>query len=77
MLGSIQNPLREQKRDALLGHLLHSLDMDVSDAFYAHYLIDPDASYCGQTSRIVSAHMALQLFVQRILFRLEPFGFGL
>jgi hypothetical protein len=75
VLGSIQNPLREQKRDALLGHLLNTLGMADSDAFYARYLIDPDASACGQTSRIVSARLAVQLFVQRILFRLEPFTF--
>ncbi len=75
LLGSIQDPLRTRKRDALLGHLLHTLNMPDSDAFYAHYLIDPEAAPCGQTSRIVSAHMTLQLFVQRILFRLEPFSF--
>lgn len=75
VLGTLQDPLRTLKRDALLGYLLNSLDMPDSDAFYAHYLIDAAAAPCGQTSRIVSAHMALQLFVQRILFRLEPFNF--
>ena len=75
ILGSIQDELRSLKRDALLDHLLVTLRLDDSDAFYRHYLIDPDEAPCGRTSRIVEAHAAVQLFVQRILLNLEPFTF--
>lgn len=75
ILGSIQDELRTLKRDALLGHALTTLGMEDSDAFYEHYLIDPDESPIDRTSRIVLAHSAVQLFAQRILLNLEPFTF--
>jgi len=75
ILGSIQDELRTRKRDALLGHLLTTLGMENSDAFYQHYLIDPDESPPDRTSRIVLAHSATQLFAQRILLNLEAFTF--
>ncbi len=75
ILGAIQDELRTLKRDALLGHALTTLGMEDSDAFYRHYLIDPDESPIDRTSRIVLAHSAVQLFAQRILLNLEPFTF--
>ncbi|GAA1980208.1 neuraminidase-like domain-containing protein [Microbacterium pumilum] len=75
VLGSIQDELRTLKRDALLGHLLTTLGLEDSDAFYRHYLIDPDGSAVDRTSRIVLAHSAVQLFAQRILLNLEEFSF--
>ncbi|GAA1970923.1 hypothetical protein GCM10009776_37390 [Microbacterium deminutum] len=75
VLGSIQDELRTLKRDALLGHLLTTLGLEDSDAFYRHYLIDADGSAVDRTSRIVLAHSAVQLFAQRILLNLEDFTF--
>jgi peptidoglycan hydrolase-like protein with peptidoglycan-binding domain len=69
--------LREQQRDALLGHLLAHPPAgvarwsDPSDV-YAHYLIDVETSACQGTSRIVQANATVQLFVQRCLLNLEP-----
>ncbi|MFH0344526.1 MAG: neuraminidase-like domain-containing protein [Chromatiales bacterium] len=75
VLGSVQDELRSLKRDALLGYLLNTLNMEDADAFYRHYLIDPGYAPCARTSRIVQAHAAVQVFAQRILLNLELFGF--
>lgn len=75
VLGAIQDELRTLKRDALLGHALTHLGMKNADEFYAQYLIDPAMSPADRTSRIVLAHSAVQLFVQRILLNLEGYKF--
>lgn len=71
-LAGIQDELRPLKRDALLGSVLSNFPSDDSSDFYRHYLIDPEMAPCALTSRIVEAHAAVQLFVQRILLNLEP-----
>lgn len=76
----VQDKLRQQKRDALLAHLLtQPMPADApsgtwrkpSDVF-AHLLIDPEMSSCQLSSRIVQAHNAIQMFVQRAFIGLEP-----
>ena len=78
-LAPLMDVVREKKRDALLGYLLHHRMTDDrrtrqfadSTAVYGHYLIDPEMSACQLTSRIVQAHAAIQLFVQRCRMSLE------
>jgi hypothetical protein len=71
--------LRERKRDALLAWLLtngtspltgerYRTAKDVYDAL----LIDPEMSACVTTARIKQATASVQLFVQRLLLRVEP-----
>jgi hypothetical protein len=65
--------LRAQQRDALLAHLLHTgaRGWKTADDVYAHLLIDVQMGPCQLSSRIVQAHAAIQLFVQRCLMNLE------
>ncbi|MBP1693472.1 MAG: hypothetical protein H6Q37_1355, partial [Chloroflexi bacterium] len=73
VLKGIQDPLREQKRDALVAYLLAvNPDLKDSNDLYDIFMIDTQMSACGPTSRIVQAHGTLQLFVQRCLLGLEP-----
>jgi hypothetical protein len=72
-LQSIQDPLREQKRDALVAYLLAvNPDVRSSADLYESLLIDVEMSACQPTSRIVQAHGAVQLFVMRCQLGLEP-----
>jgi hypothetical protein len=68
--------LRVQQRDALLGHILHRntatpRHWNTPDDVYAHLLIDVQMGPCQLSSRLVQAHSAVQLFVQRCLQNLE------
>ncbi len=67
--------LRLRQRDALLEHILHTNTRNpkwqTADDVYAHLLIDVQMGPCQLTSRIVQAHSAVQLFVQRCLMNLE------
>ena len=72
VLRSIQDPLREQKRDALVAYLLAmNPELKGSNDLYDYFLIDTQMSACQPTSRIVQAHGAVQLFIQRCLLGLE------
>jgi hypothetical protein len=73
VLRTIQDPLRAQKRDALVAYLL-AVDPDLkgTDDLYDYFLIDVQMSPCMPTSRIVQAHATVQLFVARTLMGLEP-----
>jgi hypothetical protein len=73
VLKSVQDPLRQQKRDALVAYLLSvNPEMTSSDDLYDYFLIDVEMCSCMPTSRIVQAHATIQLFVQRCLMGLEP-----
>lgn len=79
IITQISDQLRERKRDGLLAHLLQQIDESTGerrfgdvDEVYAHYLIDPSMASCAQTSRIVQATAAVQMFVQRCRMGLEP-----
>ncbi|MDP3597881.1 MAG: hypothetical protein Q8S75_12880, partial [Nitrospirota bacterium] len=67
--------LRAQQRDALLGQILHSNTViprwNTPDDVYAYVLIDVQMGPCQLTSRLVQAHSAVQLFVQRCTQNLE------
>jgi len=67
-----QNPIRQQRRDALVAHLVQIEKLrDVND-LYEKYLIDPKIEPCFETTELLEAVNATQLFIQRILFGLEP-----
>ncbi|MHC2863783.1 hypothetical protein ACVIYH_004861 [Bradyrhizobium diazoefficiens] len=74
-LKEIQDPIREQKRDALVAYLIgdpdHLCFREVND-LYDHFLIDTQMCACMPTSRIVQAHAVVQLFAQRCLMGQEP-----
>lgn len=73
----LRDPLREQQRDALVAYLLAGARpadatrwFDANDVF-GHLLIDVEMSACMETSRIVQANAAVQLFVQRCILGVE------
>ncbi len=71
-LTSINDTLRENKRDALLAYLIEDDSSLAAPAdVYAHYLIDVEMSSCMLTFRIKQANASIQLFVQRVLMNLE------
>jgi hypothetical protein len=73
VLRNVQDPLRQQKRDALVAFLLAANPtLKTTDDLYDYFLIDVDMCSCMPTSRIVQAHATIQLFVQRCLMGLEP-----
>lgn len=69
----IQNQLRERKRDSLVAYLLNNNNAGWKDAadLFSHFLIDVEMCSCQISSRIVQAHGAVQMFVQRCLLGLE------
>ncbi|WP_244222793.1 neuraminidase-like domain-containing protein [Cupriavidus lacunae] len=73
VLRNVQDPLRQQKRDALVAFLLgKNATLKTADDLYDYFLIDVEMCSCMPTSRIVQAHATIQLFVQRCLMGLEP-----
>jgi hypothetical protein len=73
VLRNIQDPLRQQKRDALVAFLLaQNPSLKSANDLYDYFLIDVEMCSCMPTSRIVQAHATIQLFVQRCLMGLEP-----
>jgi hypothetical protein len=77
---TIQDGLREGKRDALTAYLLtQPAPADVptgkwenTNDLFAYYLLDVEMCSCMITSRLVQASGSVQLFVQRCLMGLEP-----
>lgn len=72
-LGEITNALRPQKRDALVAFLLAERPKwRTPTDLYDHFLIDVEMEAKMPSSRIVQAHGAIQLFVERGRMGLEP-----
>jgi hypothetical protein len=77
---TLQDSLREQKRDALTAYLLAQpapADLptgkwETRNDLFAYYLVDVEMGACLITSRLVQASGSVQLFVQRCLMGLEP-----
>jgi Tc toxin complex TcA C-terminal TcB-binding domain/Neuraminidase-like domain/Salmonella virulence plasmid 28.1kDa A protein len=74
----IGDSLRRQRRDALVAyHVAQVVGRNNSDkwrdakSLYEHVLIDHQMEPCFETTRIVEAVTAVQLFAQRILFGVE------
>lgn len=73
-LSSIEEPLREQKRDALVPYLVYSIPQrffNSPEELYAYFLIDVQAGGCATTSCIVAAISSVQLYVHRVMMNLE------
>jgi hypothetical protein len=75
---SINDKLRKSSRDALVAYILANqttwslgTTLRTPDDLYEYFLIDVEMGSCMQTSRIVQAAAAVQLFVQRCLMNLE------
>ncbi|MFC7448962.1 neuraminidase-like domain-containing protein [Rhodococcus daqingensis] len=72
---SINDPLRNQRRDALVAYILAhrppTPEVRTADELYEHFLIDVQMDACQQTSRIRLALSTVQLFVTRCLLGLE------
>ncbi len=72
-LQEIMDAIRPQKRDALVAYLLaENPQMKTVNDLYDYFLVDVAMESCMPSSRIVQAHGAVQLFVQRCLMGLEP-----
>jgi hypothetical protein len=75
-LQSVNDPLRNLRRDALVAYILHHAspapEIDTADKLYEHFLIDVAMDACMKTSRIRLALSSVQLFVTRCLMNLEP-----
>jgi hypothetical protein len=68
----VNDPLREQQRDALVAFLVPRLGVDSPNDLFGRFLIDVEMSACMPTSRIVQAIASVQLFVQRALLGHDP-----
>jgi peptidoglycan hydrolase-like protein with peptidoglycan-binding domain len=72
-LKGIMDPIREQKRDALVAQVLATNPGVTSKAdLYDYFLTDTEWSAKMPSSRLVHAHGTLQLYVQRCIAALEP-----
>src|SRR5262249_11556546 len=75
-LQSVNDALRNQRRDALTSYILHhaspSPDIDTANKLYEYFLVDVEMHACMQTSRIRLALSTVQLFIGRCLMNLEP-----
>ena len=72
----LNDKIRDNSKSALIAFVLNmtpiiQLDLTKADDLYTYFLIDVQMSPCMQTSRIVQATAAIQLFVQRCLLNLE------
>jgi hypothetical protein len=73
----LNDPLREQQRDALVAFLIPRLKgapfpIRTANDLLDYFLLDVEMSSCMLTSRIKQAISSVQLFVQRCLLNLEP-----
>ena len=71
---NIENPIRQQKRNALVAELIRrNPQFKNANDIYEHYLIDPLVEPCMKTTRVLEAVTATQLFAQRVLFGVENY----
>ena len=73
-LETVEQPVRQAKRDALADYLTRTLNPTVwhtLDDLYQYFLIDVATGGCATTSWLVSATMTAQLYVQRAIMNLE------
>lgn len=73
---TVNNPLRERRRDALVSYLLVQEKLQTwgvtdADSLYEYFLIDVQMGACMDTSRVRQAMSSVQLFVTRCLLNLE------
>lgn len=76
LAGDLSNKIRENQKQALISYLLtrqELMNWGVVDAdgLFEYFLIDVQMGACMDTSRIVQANAAIQMFVNRCLLNLE------
>lgn len=76
LAGSLSDSIRENQKQALISHLLmqpavHTWGARDADGLFEYLLIDVQMASCMETSRIVQANAAVQMFVNRCLLNLE------
>ena len=76
----VEDSLRESRRDALVAYLLGGyagallgVAFLTTDDIFNYFLIDPEMSACGTTTRLLQAALAIQQFVQQCFLAL-PMG---
>ena len=74
---SIEDDLREKRRDALVAYLLapdpqSGAGFTSVELIYGYYLLDPEMSACAVTTRLLQASLSIQQFVQRCYLSMEP-----
>jgi hypothetical protein len=74
--GKLSDTLRENQKQALIQYLLMRPELQAwgvvdADSLFEYFLIDVQMGACMDTSRIVQANSAIQLFVTRCLLNLE------
>jgi len=78
-LDVLAEPLREEKRDALIAWLINSLNprqFSKASDLYQFFLIDAETGGCSTTSRVVAAISSVQLYIHRIILNLEQITDG-
>jgi hypothetical protein len=72
LIKPVEDRLRQRQRDALVDFLVARDRLRDANDLYESYLIDVQTSSCMDTTRLLQATAAVQLFVQRVLLKLEP-----
>jgi hypothetical protein len=74
---TLMNPIRQNRSNALQGYLTAQRDSSGnllypdSGSLFNYFLIDVQMSPCMQTSRVVQAYIAVQIFVERCFMNME------
>ncbi len=76
LAGNLSGTLRKNQQQALIGYLLtrpaiQSWGAEDGDGLFEYFLIDVQMGACMDTSRIVQANSAIQMFVNRCQLNLE------
>ncbi len=76
LAGDLSNKIRDRQRQALVDYLLVNPDIQAAgvkdaDGLFEYLLIDVQMGACMDTSRVVQANAAVQMFINRCLLNLE------
>ncbi|OEU69578.1 MAG: hypothetical protein BA863_17090, partial [Desulfovibrio sp. S3730MH75] len=76
LAGNLSDKIRENQKQALVSYLLmrpaiQKAGIEDADGLFEYFLIDVQMGACMDTSRIVQANAAIQMFVNRCLLNLE------
>ena len=76
LAGNLSDKIRENQKQALVSYLLmrpaiQNVGIEDADGLFEYFLIDVQMGACMDTSRIVQANAAIQMFVNRCLLNLE------
>ncbi|MDO6433173.1 neuraminidase-like domain-containing protein [Flavitalea sp. BT771] len=81
LAGNLSDKIRSHQQQALIGYLLTRPELKAwgatdADGLFEYFLIDVQMGSCMDTSRIVQANAAIQMFVNRCLLNLESKKIG-